>query len=464
LHLPGDLRLFCVEVKQIMSTDMGSIFIFFKRVCPVAIIFFLIVPFSCWAGYDYIDINTPYLRKIPMAVPLFKTMSGNKNEAKLSQSASELLSETLDFTGYFKMLERDTFLEDLQKTGIVASKINFNNWRGVGAELLITGSVLAAGDKVEMELRLYDSFKERLLVGKKYTTSDKGSPRKIIRRFCSEVIYSLTGSRGIFDSKIAFVSTGSGNKEIYICDFDGHNSRQETHNKEISFFPAWSSDGKWLAYTAYKKGKMGLYIKHLKGKQGVVVSKKGINISPAWVPGKFELAATFSFSGDQKIYLLTGRGKIIKRLTDKWGIDCSPSFSPDGKKMAFVSDRSGTPQIHIKDFNSGRVERLTFHGKYNTEPSWSPRGDKIAYSAIENGEINICVVGFDGRESIPLTRHAGYNESPSWSPDGSLIAFTSTRDGLYKIYVMTVYGTDQRRLLALPGNQTNPEWSPNVIH
>lgn len=211
----------------------------------------------------------------------------------------------MEFTGYFKIIDRDAYLAD-PETDIIVSNINFKNWTGIGAELLITGSLFLKDNVIEMELRLYDTFKGSLIVGKRY----KGvvnNQRKMIHRFCGEIIYKLTGNRGIFDSRIAFVSTTSGNKNIYLCEFDGHNSEQLTYDKSITLSPAWSSDAKWIAYTSYSKGKPDLYIKNLKDKHGAVVAKKGINISPAWVPGKFQLAATLSFSGDQEIYLLTGK-------------------------------------------------------------------------------------------------------------------------------------------------------------
>ena len=373
-------------------------------------IFWLIVIMSFWAlqgvaraGYDYIDISHPFLRKIPIAVPLFKKVSSGHETDQLSKSAPDLLAETLEFTGYFKLLDREAFLVNPQTDAAFAS-INFHDWTSIGAELLVTGGVLVQDNLVEIELRLYDTFKEQLLVGKRYKGRVEDE-RKIIRRFCSEVIYTLTGDRGIFNTKIAFVSTGTGNKEIYICEFDGYNPRQLTHTKSITLSPAWASDGQWLAYTSYAKGKPDLYIKNLRENRSYVVAKKGINTTPAWFPNKFELAATLSFSDDPEIYLLTGTGKIIKRLTYNKGIDVSPTWSPDGKSVGFVSKRSGTPHIYIKDIDSGQVKRLTFQGRYNTQPSWSPKGDKMAYSGMENGHNNIFVIGFDGQGPIQLTHN-----------------------------------------------------------
>jgi TolB protein len=330
----------------------------------------------------------------------------------------------------------------------------------IGAELLITGLFEAKNGQIAVELRLFDTFKNKRIIGKKYG-GRLADQRKIIHRFCSEVIQYLTGRRGMFASKIAFVSTGSGHKEIYSCEFDGHNPLQVTRNRSITLFPAWSSNGRYLAYTSYKSGKPDLFIKNLAEMQEVSVAQNGVNITPAWAPDKFELAATLSFSGDQEIYLLTGTGKIIKRLTRMRGSDLSPTWSPDGKNMAFVSNRSGNPQIYIKDLVSGKSKRLTYKGNYNTQPNWSPQGDKIAYSSLTDGRHNIFVIDVDGLEPLQLTYESGDNEAPSWSPDGSLIVFSSNREGPFRLYVMTAYGTDQRRLLLMKGEQTNPKWSLN---
>ncbi len=429
-----------------------------KLICLIATAFFFIFSVPGLAEQDYIDITNPSLRRIPIAIPLFKIMPQGQVNMQISRNAPDLCAENLEFTGYFKILDRAAFLENPHESDVTGSTTDFRNWTGIGAELLITGGIWINDGTLTVELRLFDTFKSQVLFGKKYTAG-QDKLKKMIRSFCNEVIYYLTGRQGIFDSDIAFVSTSSGNKEIYLCDFDGQNARAFTHHNTITLFPAWSSDGKWLAYTSYARGKPDIYIKHLEEKRGFVIENKGINITPAWVPGQFKLAATLSYEGDQDIYLLTGRGEKIKKLTNQWGIDTSPAWSPDGAKMAFVSNRSGTPQIYVKHINSGRVERLTFQGQYNTQPAWSPRGDRIAYSAREkSGEFNICVIGFDGKGPVRVTYKARDNESPSWSPDGSMIVFSSTREGPSRIYVMTAYGTDQRRLLALPGQQTNPKW------
>lgn len=414
-------------------------------------------------SYPYIDIRNPYYRKIPLAVPWFKTQPAGPREEENARRAADLLAASLDFTGYFKILDRSAFLFDPQKSGIAIPDIHFPNWTLVGAELLITGLFEQSGDAVAMELRLFDTIRGRQAIGKRYTGS-LAEIRRMVLRFCSEVILHLTGNRGIFHSRIAFVSTGSGKKEIYTCEFDGFNPTRVTYNESISLFPSWSHDGQYLAYTSYKGGKPDIYIRNLADKRETVIAREGLNITPAWAPDRLEIAATLSFSGDQELYLLTAAGKVIKRLTTSRASDLSPTWSPDGKQIAFVSNRTGGPQIFILDLESGAERRLTFEGRYNTQPSWSPRGDRIAYACQVGGLHQICVVDVDGRNPMQLTQGPGDNESPSWSPDGSLIAFSSTREGPSRLYVMGAFGTDQRRLLLLNGEQMNPRWSSAVFH
>jgi TolB protein len=429
----------------------------------IACLFFWVPTSAAQDSYEYIDIRNPFLRKIPLAVPSFKNATGSPREADVSNRAVVLLAGSLDFTGFFKIMDRSAFLFDPQRSGVAASDINFQNWTVIGAELLITGFLEQTGDMLQMELRLFDTFKARQVIGKRYS-GQTSEMRTMVLRFCGEVIYYLTGNKGIFNSRIAFVSTGSGKKEIYTTEFDGHGPTRVTYNDSITLFPSWSHDGEHLAYTSYKGGKPDIYIRNLNSKKESVVALNGINITPSWVPGRFELAATLSFGGGQEIYLLTGDGKVIRKLSTGRGTNVSPAWSPDGSKMAFVSDRAGGPQIYIMDMATGNETRLTFEGRYNTQPTWSPRGDKIAYTSQIGGFQQVCVIGVDGQSPMQLTRENASSESPSWSPDGTLIVFGTNREGPSRIYVMTAFGAEQRRLLLLNGEQSNPKWSAGVFN
>jgi TolB protein len=432
-----------------------------KTIRTAAVFFLLCLPAVALGQYDYIDITNPFSRKIPLAIPAFAALNGGVSDPALLKSATDTITKSLAFTGYFDMLDRGAYLLEPGKPVLTIDQINFRNWTTIGAELLITGGLSQSGSLVDLELRLFDTLMGKRLLGKRYhgTVDDI---RPMILRFCNEVIVQLTGRKGVFDSRIAFVSTGTGNKEILICAFDGSNPVPFTRHKTISLTPAWSSDGKWIAYTTYVNDKPDIFIKRTEGRERAAVLEKGINITPSWVPGQFTLAATMSFSGNQEIYLLTGSGKIIKKITNNWASDLSPSWSPNAQKLAFVSNRTGAPQIYIQDIKTGKVERLTFEGNYNTQPSWSPAGDRIAYTSMVGSRNDIFTIDLKRRQPQQLTQDAGNNESPGWSPDGGLIVYSSTREGPSRIYVMTAFGTDQRRLLAMAGEQSSPSWSPNL--
>ncbi len=423
---------------------------------PVIPILIISLAASVSAAEVVIDITRFSARKIPVAVTRFAVIPETGGQP--AAEAAALMTRYLNFTGYLRCIDPGLFPSDAPIPDETA--LTFSDWRTLGAELMVLASIRMENDMTDVELRLMDPFKEELLVGKRYKGWSKDLPR-IIRKFCGEISLHLTGNPGVFDTRIAYVSTHTGAKEIHICDFDGTNIRRFTRHNSITLTPAWSSDAKWLAYTSYARGTPDLYIRHMERKQGAVVSKKGINTTPAWVPGAAMLSATLSFSGDPDIYLVNPSGHVVKRLTSQWGIDTSPSWSGDGKRFVFVSSRSGTPQLYMKSVG-GRAERLTFKGRYNTQPAWSPVADKILYSRIEGGEINIYLLDLASRESIRLTYGSEKNESPSWSPDGSLIAFSSNRDGKSRIYVMTAMGTDQRRLISGKGEQFSPAWSPPI--
>lgn len=438
-------------VKFLFRIAAAAALLFFAPFCVIS---------AAGQNYDYISITEPFIQKVPMAVPVFKSLSDEPREKTIAIDSADMLQSALAFTGYFKMIDRGAFLEDPSRQGITAENLNFKNWMDIGAELLVTGGVRLEAGVLQMEFRLFDPFRSQRLVGKRYTGS-VSDQRKMVLRFAGEVIRRLTGRGGLFESRIAFVSSGEGGKAVYVCDFDGKNVRRVTEPQSIVLSPAWSPGGRALAYTAYSNDHPDIYVLDLEsGKNRKFASYEGLNITPAWRPGGSGLAATLSFDGDEEIYLLTEGGKIDKRLTESWGVDVSPAFSPDGSRMVFVSNRSGSPQLYVMDLQSGTQRRLTYEGEYNTQPDWSPAGDKIAYSGMRDGRIDVYVIDVGTGEVFRLTRDAGNNEAPDWSPDGSMIVFSSTRTGKSRLFVMTASGTDQRMLLEMPGKQSLPDWSP----
>ncbi|HSO72912.1 MAG TPA: Tol-Pal system beta propeller repeat protein TolB, partial [Thermodesulfobacteriota bacterium] len=369
-----------------------------------------------------IDIDSPTAKKISIVIPdLINLGSG---ESALGGILSQLLTRDLDYTGFFQTVDPKAFLgKDEEKNP------DFRAWGLTGAELLVKGNYQATGSGFQADFRLYDVQQGRLLLGKQYSGGG-GDHKKMVHRFADEILFLLTGEYGFFQSQIAFVSTTSGKKEMYLADFDGSNFNRLTHHNSISLSPRWSPTGQEIAYTSYKDGNPSLYLLRLPGGQSQRISNRpGLNISPAWFPGGESLALALSQSGgNSEIYQISRDGNILQRLTHGAAIDVSPAWSPDGKQMAFVSNRSGNPQIYVMQVATKETRRVTFQGNYNVNPVWSPKGDRIAYASMSGNRFDIYTLAVINGEAQRLT-FGGNNESPDFSPDGRMIIFSSTRHG-----------------------------------
>ena len=404
----------------------------------------------------YIDVNSPSVPKFNIAIPDFKNLGQETSDAALSGRLTGVISNDLDLSGYFNPMDKAGFLEE--KDGPLKGKdINFKDWSVIGAELLLKGGYITTGTQLEVVIRLYDVFRGRQILGKR-ALGRVDEYRYLMHRLANEIISRLTGQEGIFLTRLAYVGTATGHREIYVCDCDGYNRKQITRDNDIAILPRWSPDGKMLAYDSYKNGGPMLYLRNLStGSFRRLSGRSGLNIGASWAPDGKELALTMSFKGNADIYTIDLNGKILKELVKHWAIDVSPAFSPDGKRIAFVSNRSGSPQIYIMEIASGRVDRLTYDGKYNTSPSWSVL-NRIAFAGMSNGHFDIFSIAPDGSRLKQITSNAGNNEDPCWSPDGRYIAFSSNRTGEYHIYIMNATGQTQRQITLEKGQQTSPSW------
>jgi len=406
----------------------------------------------------YIDVNSPSVPKFNIAIPDFKNLGQESPRPALSAELPGVVSNDLELSGYFNSLDKASFLEE--KDGPLKGKeINFKDWSVIGAELLLKGGYICVGDRLEVEIRLFDVFWGRQILGKR-ALGKLDEYRHLMHRLSNEIILKLTGHEGVFLTRLAFVGTATGEREIYACDYDGHNIRPLTKDKSIALLPRWSPDGKKIVYNSYQNGGPMLYLRDLvTGAFRRLSGRSGLNIGACWAPSGNELALCMSHEGNPDIFTIDLQGKILKQLVEHWGIDVSPAFSPDGRKIAFVSNRSGSPQIYVLEIASGRVDRLTYEGSYNTSPAWS-KLNRIVFVGKANGHFDIFTMEPEGSGIKRLTANAGNNEDPCWSPDGRYIAFSSNRTGEYHIYLMNANGQTQRRVTFEKGKQTSPSWGP----
>jgi len=313
-----------------------------------------------------------------------------------------------------------------------------------------------------LESYAYETAKGSQLVGVKLFGGDR-KLRGLAHRFSDKLTQHFTGEKGVAQTKIAYISDLSGNKEIYIMDYDGANKVPVTRDKNIAISPRWSSDARKITYTSYRSGNPNLYLIDLKtGQRNEVAAFPGLNFSASWAPLEELIAFAATKDGNAELYLIKPSGKDLKRLTFNLADDLSPSWSPTGKQIAFTSDRGGGPQIYIMNASGANVHRLTFEGNYNTSPAWSPKGDWIAYACRnEERRLKICADRADGSESIAVTESGSWDdESPSWALNGRELIFTSNRKGKNQIFSIHLDGTHLRQLTSNPANNISPSWSP----
>ena len=431
------------------------------RILSVLLLAFILLGFAqTSSALVELEISPSAIQRIPIAVPDFKYMS--PEQTQLARDMSDVLSNDLNISGVFRSLDRKGFLEDPQAMGLEASQIKFEDWRRQGAAFLARCSYQVQGNSIRLDGRLFDIAGRKMAGTSKSYTGESRAWRQMVHAFADDIMMMVTGERGVFDTKIAYVQSVGSAKEIFYCDFDGNNPVQVTRDNSIALSPSWSPDQSQIAFVSYKEGSPKVYGENVFSNSRYLISGfPGMNITPAWRPGRNELAVTLTKDGGQDIYLVSPTGQVIRKFGVGFAssISVSPSWSPDGQKFAYVSNESGNPQIYIFDVTTGQNKRLTFSGNYNVSPAWSPKGDWIAYSGREGGEYNIFVLKPDGSDNRVLTQ-GGRNECPRWSPDGRMLAYSSNKQGGASIRIMYSNGTGDWQLTRQNGAQELPDWSP----
>ncbi len=404
---------------------------------------------------SYIEVTAPGNRQLKLAVVPAQPAAGAAAHPELANEMAETEAFDLNMSGLFAAERHDA--APLPQ-GLGLSVIDYVPWLSAGYDYVIRGEYALRSDGLTAEFRLFDVLGKKQLLVKRYIGQAKDL-RYFAHAFCDEVLGTLTGEKGAFTSRLIYVSSQTGHKEIYIMDWDGHNTQQITRNRSITISPDISPDGREIIFTSYKRGNPDLYKRALSSTVDVPIStRRGLNITGAWSPDGTKIALALSKDGNTELYTINRDGSAPTRLTVSHSANVSPAWSPDGSKIAFVSDRMGRPQIFVMDANGGNVHRLTTNGGSNFNPAWSPKGDKIAYTH-QSGSFQIYLMNADGSGNTQLTT-VGRNERPRWSPDGRLLAFSSERSGSDSIYVMRLDGSGQTKVSHTTGQNIHPVWTP----
>jgi TolB protein len=381
------------------------------------------------------------------------------NGEDFGKLGASVLVNDLKFTTLFDVMESTVLPFDPATIQPDQERTALPGLAALRVQHLAVGYVSSRGREAILEGRLFDAGTGNMVFGKRYV-GDPKLFRLMVHRFADDIVFNLTGEKGVAQTRIAFVSaTNRTAKEIFVMDYDGANPSALTGNQSINLSPRWSPDGRLIAYTSYRNGNPDLFVLNFdSGRRDAISAQRGLNATPGWSPDGQWLAFAMSASGGTNLFLMPKAGGTPKPLTTGPSISVSPSFSPNGRQIAFNSDRGGTPQIYVMDVDGSNVRRLSFQGNYNASPRWSPRGEKIAFMCRAGGN-QICLINPDGSGLQQLTS-IGSNEEPTWSPDGRHIAFTSTRTGQRDVFVMHADGSEQKRVTNNGKENYLPDWSP----
>lgn len=431
-----------------------------------------------------IDVGKAKIKKSLLAFPDLRNFGSKKDrrlKIKLGQEIYSTIRNDLTVSNYFTFIKPEAFLEDTSKVGIRPAPgsptgFDFSKWKTIGTDFLIRGGYKIIGNKVNLEIYVYYVPQAKLVLGKSYEGPTQ-TLRKLAHTFSNDMIKKLTGKRGFFNTKIV-VASNRGNrrhKEIFVMDWDSFNPQKITNHRSISISPAWSPDGRKIAYTAFAQHKStktrnaDLFIFDLFAKKRWLVSyRKGINSGAAFMPDGQNLLMTMSRGRTPDIYKIDLQGRVKKRLTNgpRGALNVEPAITADGSKIAFSSNRGGQPMIFIMSSRGGAAKRVTFAGRYNASPSWSPDGTKLAFAGYDDNHFDIFVMDASGHNIVRLTSSRkkngkwADNEDPTFSPDGRHIMFVSNRTGNHQLYVTDLEGSIEHRITTDKYNYYKPKWSP----
>jgi len=397
-----------------------------------------------------IEITGAGANRIPVAIANFA------GDTAAAQVVTATVRADLERSGLFKLIDpAGTTLDE-------NASVNFSDWKGRGADALAAGSLARSADgRMEARFRLYDTQKQASLGGAVFVTGND-QLRAAGHRIADYIYEKLTGEKGVFSTRVAYVVKTGGQFRLQIADADGQGAVTALSSSEPIISPVWSPDGSKLAYVSFEKKKPVIYVHTLaSGQRQVVANFKGSNSAPAWSPDGRKLAIVLSKDGNSQIYSVNADGTGVQRLTNSAGIDTEPRYSPDGGTIYFTSDRGGSPQIYRMGANGGDAQRVTFEGSYNVSPRPSADGKSLAFISRRDGRFQLAVMDLASKQ-VQILTDSHKDESPSFAPNSRMILIATETGGRGVLSAVSSDGRIKQRLSIAAGDVREPAWGPFI--
>lgn len=369
------------------------------------------------------------------------------------QTIADIIRADLTRSGQFRLVNATG--ANLSAESPVAAA----DWNARGADYVAYGTVTQAGGQYQISYRLLDTVRQTELDGVTFAGTER-ELRRISHRIADRIYEKITGVRGVFSTRIAYVLQTNGNYELQVADADGQNPQVMLRSRHSIISPSWSPDGSRLAYVSFETGKPVIYVQTLSSGQRVPLANfKGNNSAPAWAPSGNQLSIVLSRDGISQIYTINADGSGLRRVMRSPLIDTEPHYTPDGASLVFTSDRGGSPQIYRVPVSGGDAQRVTFNGNYNISPGVSPNGENLVYVTRRDGAYRVAVQNLNSGSEQVLTAGPD-DESPSFAPNGMQVLYSAVQGGRSVLAVTSVDGRVRQTLSALNGKVREPTWGP----
>ena len=393
-----------------------------------------------------VEVTGVGLTQLPIAIAPFR------GDAQAPQKIAAIVQADLERSGQFRSIDASGAALDESSRPDVAM------WRQKSADSLATGSITRMADgRYDVRFRLWDVVRGQDLGGQSFVVT-QGDLRLVAHRIADFIYEKLTGERGVFSTRITYVTKTGSRYSLWVADADGENAQSALSSPEPIISPAWSPSGGQIAYVSFESRKPGVYVHDVAtGRRRLIANFRGSNSAPAWAPDGRTLAVTLSRDGGSQLYTIDANGGEPRRLMQSSGIDTEPVFSSDGRTIYFVSDRGGAPQIYRVPVGGGSAERVTFSGNYNISPSISPDGKWLAFISRVGGAFKLHVMDLASGAVNAITDTTA-DENPSFAPNSRLLVYATQQQGREALMTTTLDGKIKARLAGQAGDIREPDW------